>query len=419
MRRTVSHILGMAALGLAPLFATACAKDGGEPAKASPPPTVAVARASIENLTRELVMTAEFKPYQEVEVMAKVSGYVRAIKVDIGDRIGKGALIAVLEVPEMEHDLTRGKATLMASEAEATHAKDELRRAQSLHEIAHVSYTRLAEVAARRPGLIAQQEIDEARSKDLATEAQVAAARSSLAAAGEQINVSRGALGRTKTMLDYSRVTAPFSGVVTKRFADVGSMIQAGTASQTQAMPLVRLADNSLLRLIVPVPESAVPSVHVGQKVEVRIPSLNRSVSGSVTRFSTNITASTRTMDTEVDVPNPGLALVPGMYAEVRMVLDQHNSTLAIPITAVDQGESGGPAQPNTRTGKVLVVTQGGRIETRQVSLGLESANKVEVSAGLKEGDLVVVGSRSTLQAGQLVQPKVVAVGGAPSKDGH
>ena len=419
MSRSLSQISGAVALALSALLVTACSKEDGKRAIAAASPTVAVAKAAKEDLTRSLVMTAEFKPYQDVDLMAKVSGYVKEIRVDIGDRVHTGELIAVLEVPEMQEDLARGKAALKASGSEAVRARDELKRAESLHEIAHLSYTRLAEVASRRPGLIAQQEIDDAKGKDLATEAQVSAARSALESANQQIDVSRGALGRIKTMLDYARVTSPFTGVVTKRFADVGSMIQAGTASQTQSMPLVRIAQDNLLRLIVPVPESAVPKVHIGQQVEVNIPSLKRSVYGSVTRFTTHITTSTRTMDTEIDVPNPGLTLIPGMYAEVRMVLDQHKGALAVPISAVDQGEEGAASggAEKARTGRVLVVTPQNRIELRQVALGIETANKVEVISGVKEGDLVVVGGRSTLQAGQSVQPKIAAVGGVPSKE--
>ena len=424
MPRFVSLATGTLALAMAALLVTACGKSGNEPTKAAPPPTVAVAKAAKEDLTKELVMTAEFRPYQEIELMAKVSGYVKAIKVDIGDRISKGELIAVLEVPEMADDMAKAQASLKGSEAEAARARDELRRAQTIHDIAHLSYTRLADVAARRPGLVAQQEIDDAKSKDVASDAQVAAVRSGLESSLQQIAVSRGGLARVKTMLDYTRVTAPFAGVITKRFANVGSMIQAGTASQTQAMPLVRLADSSLLRLIVPVPESAVPSVKIGQQVEVRIPSLNRSVSGSVTRFTSSIASSTRTMDTEIDVQNPGLTMVPGMYAEVRLALAKHPGALAVPIAAVDQtaGEGAAPSQNGSareRTGKVLVVTPANRIEIRPISLGLETASKVEVLSGLAEGDQVVIGGRSSLQAGQPVQPKVTTVGGGPSKDGH
>jgi RND family efflux transporter MFP subunit len=421
MPRFIASAARVVALAITVMFVAACSKTGSEKseaAKAHKPPTVAVAKASVEDLSRDLSLTAEFRPFQEVEVMAKVSGYVKVIYVDIGDRVKKGQLLAVLEIPEMADDLARGKATLKRSEAEAVRARDELRRAQATHDIADLSFTRLSQVAAQRPGLVAQQEIDDARSKDLVAEAQVAAARSGLDAANEQISESQAALGRIKTMFDYARVTAPFDGVVTKRYADTGSMIQAGTASQTQAMPLVRLSENSLLRLIVPVPESAVPTVHIGQQVEVRVPTLNRAFPGKVVRFASKLSESTRTMDTEIDVPNPGLVLVPGMYADVRLNLERRDKVLAIPVTAVDLANGEASQQPKGgatgRSGQVMLVATGNRIESRRVSLGLETANKVEVLSGLKEGNLVVIGGRSSLQAGQEVQPKVTTMDVAP-----
>src|ERR1700675_4303898 len=115
-------------------------------------------------------------------------------------------------------------------------------------------------------------------------------------------------------------------------------MIQAGTASSSQAMPLVRLSENSLLRLILPVPESAVPTVHVGQQVDVRVPTLNRSFPGRVARFAEKVSLATRTMDTEVDVSNPRLVLIPGMYAEVNLTLDNRRGVLVVPVSAVDVG---------------------------------------------------------------------------------
>ncbi len=426
MPRFVAPAAGALALAIAALFVTSCSKTGKETTTVVSLPTVAVAKAAPEDLARDLALTAELRPFQEIEVMAKVAGYVKAIHVDIGDRVRKGQLLAVLEVPEMADDLARAASALKASEAQAVRARDELRRAQSLHDIAHLSYTRLAGVAAQRPGLIAQQEIDDARSKDLATEAQVAAAQSSLEAANAQVHENRSALNRVKTMFDYARVTAPFDGVVTKRYADTGSMIQAGTASQTQAMPVVRLSQNSMLRIVVPVPESAVPTVRVGQQVDVRVPTLNRSFSGKVTRFADKLSPSTRTMDTEIDVANPNAVMVPGMYAEVRLGLEQRKGVLAIPVTAVDlttsaAGQAAGSAGGTgaARAGQVMAVTADNCIEVRQVSLGLETANKVEVLSGLKDGDLVVISGRSSLHAGQTVQPKVTTLGGAPSSNGR
>ena len=122
---------------------------------------------------------------------------------------------------------------------------------------------------------MAQQEVDDAQSRELVAEAQVNAAKSNVAAAEQQVQVEHAELQRVKTMADYPRVTAPFAGVVTKRYADTGSMIQAGTLEHT-GDALVKLSENSLLRLIFPVPESAVPAVHIGQRVEVRVPALKR-----------------------------------------------------------------------------------------------------------------------------------------------
>jgi RND family efflux transporter MFP subunit len=365
-------------------------------------PVVAVVKAKNEDLSRGMVLTAEFKPFQEIELMAKVAGYVKAINVDVGDRVKQGQLLAVLEIPEMADDIARGQAAVDRSQAEVARAQDELRRAESAHQIAHLSYTRLAEVSKQRPGLVAQQEIDEVQSKDLVAEAQISAARSSLSAAEQQVKVNAAELQRVRTLLDYTRVTAPFTGVITKRFADTGSMLQAGTASNTQALPLVRLSENSLLRLILPVPESAVPGVHIGEEVEVRVPTLHRSFRGRVARFADKVSAATRTMDTEVDVPNGDLILIPGMYAEVDLALDSRRGVLTVPVSAVDVGG-------DEASGQIAAVTADGRIEIRKVELGMQTANKIEIRSGLRLGDMVVVGSRTGLQPGQQVRPKITA----------
>jgi RND family efflux transporter MFP subunit len=204
-----------------------------------------------------------------------------------------------------------------------------------------------------------------------------------------------------KTLFEYTRVTAPFAGVVTKRYADTGSMIQAGISSSTQVMPVVKLSENTLLRLIFPVPESAVPTVHVGQQVEVRVPTLNRSFPGRVARFSDKVSSATRTMDTEVDVPNPNLVLIPGMYAEVSLTLDHRSGAVTAPISAVEVGN-------DETSGLVVVVTPENRVEVRKVQLGLQTETKFEVKSGLRQGDLVVTGNRATLKSGQEVRPKVV-----------
>jgi RND family efflux transporter MFP subunit len=408
MRTVVSQPAALLIVAAAAFLTASCSKH--QPVEASTPeiPTVPVAKASTEDLSHGLVLTAEFKPYQEVDVMAKIAGYIKQINVDIGDRVKQGQLLAVLEIPEMADDLKRADAAVIRAKAEVTRAMDEQRRAESAHSIAHLSFQRLSAVAEKKPGLIAQQEIDEAQSKDMVTEAQVSAAKSALNAAQEQVNVNSADTQKVKTLIEYTRVTAPFAGIVTKRYADTGSMIQAGTASQTQAMPVVRLSENTLLRLILPVPESAVPTVHIGQHVEVKVPTLNRSFAGVVKRSGEKLSTATRTMDTEVDVPNPSLVLVPGMYAEVNLTLDRHNKVLAVPVIAVDADSTSGPQ--SAETGQVMVITPNNRVEKRKVTLGIETANVVEIRSGLNEGDSVVLSGRATLQPGQEVKPKVTAM---------
>ncbi len=386
------------------LFTSACSKNEAQAGTVgtSEVPTVAVAKVATDNLSHNLVLTAEFKPFQEVDVMAKVAGYVKQINVDVGDRVKQNQVLATLEVPEMGDDLTRANAGVQRSQAEVARANDELQRAEAARQIADLSFKRLSAVSEKKPGLVAQQEIDDARSKYLVSDAQVSAAKSALSVAKEQVQVNRAEVQKVKTLMDYTKVVAPFAGVVTKRYADNGSMIQAGTASQTQAMPVVRISENSLLRLILPVPESAVPTVHIGQQVEVRVPTLNRSFPGRVARFANKLSLTTRTMDTEVDVPNPTLVLIPGMYAEVNLTLNRRNAVLAVPIMAVDRN--------GDVSGRVMVVTPNHRVESRKITLGLETAQNLEVRSGLNEGDMVVLSGRSGLQPGEEVHPKITSM---------
>jgi RND family efflux transporter MFP subunit len=419
--------IAFAVLIVLALAVSSCNRNGkaeGRSPEAVSLPTVAVAKASTQDLSKNVVLTAEFKPFQEIDVMAKVSGYVKEIRVDAGDRVAQNQLLAILEIPEMADDLARAKAAVDRSSAEVTRAEDEIKRAESTHEIAHLSYERLAEVSRKRPGLVAQQEIDDAHSKDLGAEAQLAAAKSNRTAALQQVDVNKAELAKVNTMHDYTRVTAPFAGVITKRFADTGSMIQAGTASQTQAMPLVRLSQNSLLRLILPAPESVVPTIHVGQQVDVRVPSLNRTFPGKVSRFAGQLQMTTRTMDTQVDVPNSNLVLIPGMYAEVTLSLSKRNNALAVPLSAVYGAGSDEPSPAEqssssaATSGLVMVVNPEQRVEVRKVTLGIETADLVEVRSGLKEGDLVIIGNRASLQPGQQVNPKITRMASAKeSKD--
>jgi RND family efflux transporter MFP subunit len=362
-------------------------------------PTVPVVKAARENLSNDIVLTAEFIPYQEIDVMSKVAGYIKTIGVDIGDRIREGDAIATLEVPEMQDELNKAASSIQAAESQIANANDELTRSRSAQEIAHLSYTRIQDVSRKEAGLVPQQEVDEAHSRDLQAQAQVSGAQSLLKEAEQRADVARGELARLKTMFKYTSITAPFDGVVTKRYANTGSMIQAGTSSQTQAMPVIRLSQNNLLRLIVPVPESSVPSIHGGETAAVNVPVLHRTFPGRVTRFADKVQMTTRTMDTEVDVPNPDLILVPGMYAEVILNIDQRNHALAVPLDAVEGTGSAARAYTVSDAGVIAVVP---------VTTGIQNAQSIEILSGLAEGQEVITGRHAGLRDGEKVQPKIM-----------
>jgi RND family efflux transporter MFP subunit len=399
---------GMAWAALVGAFAglTACSQTEAarqeSPAHSEAAPIVVpAARVGRFAIVTKTVLTAEFQPFQEVDVMAKVAGYLRTIRVDLGDRVREGQVLAELEVPEMTDEISKAAAVVEQGGAEAGAARDELQRAESSHQIAHVSHTRLLEASKREPGLIPQQELDEVRSKDLIAEAQLASARSKVRVEEQRTNVARAEVARLRTMRNYVTITAPFSGTVTRRYANVGSMIQAGIASQSQAMPVVRLSQISTLRLSLPVPEPLVPSVRVGQTVEVRVRSMDRNFDGRIARLGSRLDTQTRTMQAEVDVANPSGLLLPGMYAEVALE-SQQQGVLAVPIEALERVGS---------SARVYAIDKSEMIRVTPVQLGAEDANRAQVLSGLAEDDLVVTGRRTGLTAGDRVTPKIVEAG--------
>jgi RND family efflux transporter MFP subunit len=388
----LAAILAAAALG------TDCSGPRRDDPSPAATPTVAVMKVARGDLAQKLNISSEFLPFQEIDVHAKVAGYLKSINVDVGDRVTAGQLLGVLEIPEMRNELQQDVAAVSRAEEEINRAQADLNRTQSAHDVIHMAATRLQQVIVARPNLVAQQDIDDAEGKDRVAEDQVATAKAALAVARQMLEMAKANRAKTETLLEYTRITAPFAGIITKRYADTGVMIQAGTSSQTQAMPIVRLSENRVLRLIIPVPESAVSRVRVGEPVLVTVASLGKTFNGTVSRFASEVDSQTRTMHTEVDVKNPTLELVPGMYATAVLSLDQRQSALIVPVQAVDRtGESA----------SVVLVGPDQHIQVRPVSLGLETPDLDEVVSGLNENDLVVVANRTQLKPGMTVVPKL------------
>jgi len=281
-------------------------------ASADPLPRAAVVKVRRAPLSNTLSIAGEFLPYQEVELHAKVAGYIRNINVDIGDRVRTGQVLAVLEIPELSAELEGANAGVRHSQEEIGRAQNEVTRAEADHAALHAAATRLRQASETRPGLIAEQELDDATARDRSAEAQVEAAKSALLAARHQLEVSRADQQHYAALSEYSRITAPFDGVVTWRYADTGSLIQAGT-SIISSQPVVKLSQVNILRLRIPVPESLAASVRDGEPADIRVKATDEHISGKVIRSTDALDRSTRTMQVEVDVANRDYKLTPGM----------------------------------------------------------------------------------------------------------
>jgi len=362
-------------------------------------PEVAVLKVVRKPLQRNLVVSSELVPFQQIDVYAKESGFVRTLNVDYGTRVRAGQVMAILEIPELQMQLDEDQAEITDAAQQVTRAQNELDRVQAQQNVTHLQFVRLDQVAKSRPGLVAQQEIDDWQGRDLAATAQVQAARAALDSARSQLLRAQARERHDRVLFDYSKIEAPFAGVVTKRYANLGTLMQSGMNSSTQALPLVQLSEDDRFRLVIPVPESYVPFVRIGDAVQVLVPSLNRTLPGKVARISVDVETDTRTMHTEVDVTNPERLLVPGLYAEATLVLNRNNQAISVPPEAINiAGER--------RT--VWVVDPSGKVQERNVKLGFETPTDVEVLSGLQEGEWVAVGDRSRLRANETVRPKEI-----------
>ena len=344
--------------------------SGHEGSSDQAPPSVAVATVTKQDLSSEVPIPAEFRPYQATELHAMVTGYVSQMNVDIGDRVKKDQTLATLEVPELPDQLRNAAAIEQQMESEATNS--------------HLLYTRLEQVYRQNPKLVAQQELDTAKSKDASSAAAVEAAKATVE--------------KFQTLCRYTNILAPFDGVVTKRSANSGDLVQAGTSSD-RSMPVVRVSDNYRLRLDFPVSVDYVKDVHLGDPVTVRVDSLGgKSFTSKITRFTGQVNDETRTMTTELQVENPDLEIVPGMYAVAMFRFANRTNTLTVPTEAVT----------NPKDPIVAVVNTNHEVELRPVKLGIEGPDKYEITEGLSEGELVVLGNHSLLRPGQKVAPKIV-----------
>jgi len=325
------------------------------PAAAPIPQTAAVRLVQVKKgeATRSVTLPANVVAYQQATLYAKVAGYAKTVLVDKGDAVKEGALLADIEVPELVADLAKYKAEL---------------------QVAEIDYHRVSEAQSKAPDLVIPQSVDTARSK---------------------YDVAKANLYRTETLLSFSKISAPFSGVITKRMVDPGAFIPAATSgSAAQNAALFTLMDFSKVRVQVPVPESEVPYIKNGLRAKVMVEELPQSnFEGKVTRFSNALEESTKTMLAEIELPNPENQLRPGMYARTRIIVETRPDTLVLPVDAI--------LVEKTRNSVFTAVDNKAHRVT--VKTGFNDGGVVEILEGAKPGDLVILVGKQVLVEGQPV----------------
>jgi RND family efflux transporter MFP subunit len=374
-------------------------------ARAAEMPAAQVAAAARGNIAHTLSLAGQFQPYQVVDVHPKVTGFMVKINVDIGDRVRKGETLAVLEVPELKAQLRGAGFEQQRAGDEVARTQHEIEQAEAVHAALHAGYERLLQASKAQPGLVAQQELDDAQGKDLSSEAQVDSAKAAADAAREHVAVAQADNERVQALENYTNVVSPLDGVIVWRYADTGALIQSGTNSNEQDIPIVRIAQSGLLRLRMPIPESDVRYVHEGDSMQVRVDAIGRSFNGKIVRFTRDVNFETRTMETEVDVENQDLSIAPGMYANTQLQLARADNVTTVPVEALVLKGNRDMA---------FLLDAGNRIHIRNVEVGIRGSKLAEIKSGLQPGDRVVVGGQENYTDGEEVSPMLIE---EPSSD--
>src|SRR5881296_2603394 len=332
-----------------------CKPSPAEPAKdTAPPVSVQVVQPKRGPITRNVTLPGEVKAYQQATLYAKVAGYLKTITVDKGDRVKEGDPIADIEVPEMLADLAKYKAEV---------------------EVADLDYKRLSESQKKLPDLVVPQTVDNAKGK---------------------LDVAKASLERTETLLGFAKITAPFSGVITKRMVDPGAFIPAATAgSAAQNAAIVTLTDFNRVRVQVAVPELETSLVATDQPVKLTVDGLpGRGFDGKVTRFSYTLDEASKTMLAEIELPNPKLELRPGMYAIVKIGIERKEDALLVPVDALVA----------ERAGAFVFTVMDNKAKKTRVQAGFNDGTNVEIVSGVKAEQVVILVGKRVLIDGQVIK---------------
>ena len=363
-------------------------------AQADSRPVVEAAAPRRTALAKRLRSNATLSAYEEADLFAKVAGYLSEVRVDIGDHVKAGQVLAVIDIPETEKELREAEAQLEARRQALNSAARQVERAKADLALQQVTFKRQETLNKER--WASDQALDEIRARAGISQADLGLAEANRDLAAAQVDLASATVEKTKVLLAYAKITAPFDGVVAQRLVNRGDLVQAATS--TRASPLFKLERIDIIRVFCDVPENDVPNVHVGDHASVKPIGLDGDpLTGTVTRFAFRLDPETRNMRTEIDLPNQNERLYPGMYAEVSLELNRRTGLLTVPASAI----------ASDAAGTFVFVVKDGRIARMPIKTGMSDNGRVEVIAGLPEDVAVVVSSKQAPPIGSAVQVSV------------
>jgi multidrug efflux pump subunit AcrA (membrane-fusion protein) len=355
-------------------------------------PAVEVDHPRRATVVQRIETNATLEAFEDTDLFAKVSGYLSDVRVDIGDHVKAGQVLAIISVPEMENELAEDKAQLDSKQRAL-----ETARSQVEHNKANVA---LQDVTLKRQEMlftshnIASQDLDQARANADIAKADVGVAEANLAFSAAQVNLAAATVERIKSLLAYAQIVAPFDGVVARRLVNRGDLVQAATSTRTT--PLFTIQRIDTIRVFCDVPENDVPHLHLGDPASVKPYGFEgKSFAGTVSRFSLRLDPETRNMRTEIDLPNPEERLYPGMYAEVSLEMNRRPDALTIPAAAVGSDS----------TGNFVYTVTDSHIARLAIKIGLTDNGRTEVTTGLSKDTPVVTTFRGAPPPGTAVRP--------------
>jgi RND family efflux transporter MFP subunit len=393
-------VVGVGAAGIVAEQQLAASPPPVKSTTADTPSRLEVVRPRRVTVAHRLQTNASLEAFEQTDLFANVSGYLSDVRVDIGDHVKAGQVLAVIDVPELKQQLAEAEAQLESRKSSLESARSQVDHAKA-NLFLQTALAKDRDQLGEGRNFISSQTLDQVHANADMAKADLGVAEANRALAANEIDVAAATVERIKALLTYAQIMAPFDGVVSRRFVNRGDLVQAATATRTtpSAGSLFTVQRIDTIRVFCDVPENEVPRVHVGDPAIVKPAGFGgKPFIGKVTRFSLRLDPETRNMRTEIDLPNPAERLYPGTYAEVSLEMNRHPDALTVPAAAVG----------SDRDGNFVYTITDNRITRLAIKTGLTDNGRSEVIEGLPDETPVVASTKGVPPLRTAVQPQMV-----------